>query len=385
MPFLLFILISCRAFSQIDSIPAPCFTTSAHAHAGNLIRIHGEYPEHEIASAAEFNFAWKATGRRKWHNSHQHASLGFSIVALNFGNPDTLGNAFGAIPTFIREYTIGKGSLFIRAGLGLAWFSKPYHPTDNPGNLVIGSRIANLTQIHAGYFLPLGSHLAAGVGLSYMHASNAHIKVPNIGANVVSLSAGLKWSFCKNNSILSPNQNTPFIRRNWRPSVTFGLGLHEAQGTIRPLLGGIYSVLQLSPQISRLSASGNGRISAGVIVSYHRFYHEYILTQELISADDAFSRSLVVNCFLGREWIFGKFGLFLQGGINVYAPFQKELDKIWDLPKLGWLGRTTGNRFGYHYYPLGYEKNKQMPFLGMAVKASGGTAEYLEFTAGFIF
>ncbi len=356
-------------------------------HTGKLIRIHGQYPGNIISSVSELHMGWKTRGSRPWHESHGYPSLGGSLVYAQFGNRDTLGDAWGVIPMAKFEYPSKYGMWFVRAGLGMAWFSSPYSSKENPGNLVLGSRFANISTLGAGYMFPLNHRLYVSIGASIFHCSNSHIRVPNIGANLISFSAGLSW-LNEGSARLDRNfkpSSESMASGKWRPVLQVGIGLQEAQGTTDPRGGGLYHTMISGLYASRLSGSGNGRISLGMIVSYSTYYRIFILTQELFPAEEAIQKSMTGTLFIGREWIFGKFGLFLQAGYNVYAPFIKAFSNIKDLPGPGWLGQHTSNRFGYRYYPLGISKKRNMPFTGVAVKANGGTAEYLELSAGFIF
>jgi hypothetical protein len=365
-----------------QSLFEPAFTQ----HVGKLVKIHGAYPENTVSTISEFSASWKTRGAASWHSVHHYPSFGFSLIHAQFGNSDTLGYTLGVIPFIEKEYDSRGGKIGIKAGLGIGWFSNPYDAAINDGNLVLGSRFANISTFQIHRFIALGRRVHLKLGGSYTHCSNAHMRVPNIGANIIALSCGLIWR--TNPEVRNRHAQYAEVRpvqAHWRPFAQVIFGLHEAQGTVRPVGGRLYNVYGLSAGASRLASSGNGRISAGVICSYYQFYHDYILTQELFPADEALRRSASINLFAGREWIYGKFGLFLQAGLNVYAPFVNELDKVWDLPKLGWLGRHTGNRFGYRYYPAGYGRESGMPYVGVAVKTNGGTAEYLEFSTGFIF
>ncbi|MFN0033234.1 MAG: hypothetical protein ACKVOR_13820, partial [Flavobacteriales bacterium] len=116
---------------------------------------------------------------------------------------------------------------------------------------------------------------------------------------------------------------------------------------------------------------------------YYPYMHDYIISQELFDASLAKRNAQTVVVFAGFEWEFGRFSFFVQAGVNVFSPFIKELNEVWDLPKQGTLNLWTSNKLGYRYYfycpPIG------RLFIQAAVKANGGTADFLELGVGMRF
>jgi Lipid A 3-O-deacylase (PagL) len=360
-----------------------CFEPELHFHVGKLVKIHGEYPESDVASLTELNFSFRTRGKRCWHQKRGFPSTGVSLVYAGFGNKEILGHAVGLLPHV--RVPLGKSRFWVKMGMGAAWFSSPFDAIENPENLVIGTRVANLSQFWIGSLWPLGHQLRLTTGISLTHCSNFHLAVPNIGANLVALGVGLSWT----SDVNRLNQThqiavCPQQLRGWRPGAHLLLGVHEFQGTIRPYGGPIYPVYGFSV-FARRELPGLDAVSVGINAHYYTAFHDYTISQQLDNAEgDVYARNIVV--YAQYEWMWGHFGVVMQGGLNVYAPFYQGFSKTWDLPKKGWVNLWTANKVGYRYYfQLRPEHRDRRVFAGLSLKANGGTADFLESSLGFVW
>jgi hypothetical protein len=360
------------------------FESGLNIHAGKLVKIHGEYPATSIASVHELSLLWKCKGNKPWHGAHAFPSAGLSFIHTQFGNKDILGQAIGLVPQMRFEKRFSESFVSIRAGLGIAWFNKPYDARTNPENLVIGSRLANLTQVAVEWNRYISQHIIIRFGGSFTHCSGAHVAVPNIGANLPAFTIGVGYQPRHfSNDLFRKKIKTSFRQ------TTFGAqlinGLHEFPGTIRPADGPRYIVYGLGLHASR-SWRIRGKASAGLNLHYYTAYADYIRSQELIESK-TFNRLDPMNLvlFVGYEWNFGRVSFFIQGGVNLYDPVLRALNQVWDLPKHGWLHQFTANKIGYRVYLHKQQEpsDKRInPFVHIAVKSNGGTADFLEFAIG---
>jgi len=361
---------------------------SLNVHGGKLIKIHGEYPENKLSTGLELHISFSLNPRMKWVENRGYPALGASFIRIDFGNREVLGTALGFVP--MLEYISVQTRLYFRAGMGVARFTRPFDAIDRPDNLVIGSRYANLTMAALGWRFVLGNNSEARLGISFMHMSNAHIRVPNIGGNIIALNAayrfGKKKAISSIPAVISVQEKwvgsdtvIEKSRIKWRPGLHLIAGLHSFPGTVRPIGGPLYSVFGLS--IYMVQKDGmNKPWSSGINYHFYPAYHNYIISQELFPAKEAIKNSHHLVAFIGRSYYFGRFSLFYQLGYNLYAPFLREMNEVWDLPKKGFLYTHTSNKIGYRYSP----PIKGL-LLGVAVKSSGGTADFLEFQLGYEF
>lgn len=359
------------------------FSLSISEHVGKLIKIHGEYPANEISSLTELNFSRKTTGKQDWHRVYKYPAYGFSLVHAQFGNPQVLGQSIAAIPVMRFERIQKKSRFTIQAGFGIAWFNKPYHHLTNPENLVIGSSLANMSMAKLECSKSLSTQFRYSFGCSFTHCSNAHVAVPNIGANIVALHAGLSWSGAPFKDLNSLPKSKSRLPRTWALGMFAHSGIQEVPGTIKPVNGIIYPVFGAGIQAVFHSAVGKD-FHAGIHCIYYPLYKEYIVSQELFPDQvNERRKAQSVVLFLGYEWKFNRIALFVQGGIKLYDPFTHAINDVWDLPKHGFLYQWTSNKLGYRYYVLKDEK-KFSPYIQLAVKTNGGTADYLETGVGFL-
>lgn len=371
------------ALGQKDSLRSPC-VISLNEHVGKLIKIHGEYPENKTSSLTELNFSWKANGTCAWHEACKFPSYGFSLVHAQFGNNEILGQSIAAIPTMRFDKWHKKTRFSIQAGFGIAWFNKPYDNLTNPKNLVIGSSLTNMSMAKFEMSRRLSASMRYSVGGSFTHCSNAHVAVPNIGANIIAFYAGLSW--CKRpmdpDYRLKP-EHCYGLKRDWAFGMYGITGFQETPGAIKPVNGPTYPVYGMGVQAVYHSQIGRD-FQAGINYAYYPMYREYIVSQELFGDNvNEFSKAQTCVLFLGYEWRYTRLALFVQAGINLYNPFIREMNKVWDLPKHGFLYQWTSNKLGYRYY-LRKDVKSFQPFIQLAVKANGGTADFLETGVGFL-
>ena len=384
---LLTILVCIQATSghSQDSLMSPVFQAGLDLHVGHLIKIHGENPPSDVSSLTELNLIWKTQGRQQWQIDYGLPAVGVSLIHAQFGNQDVIGQALGIIPIMRFEKWKGKTRWSWRAGMGIAGFNKPYSD-ENPKNLVIGSRFTNMSMLRLEMSRPLTKKLRFNIGLSYTHCSDAHIAVPNIGANIPAFTAGI--SFCNKPELLdhsSPKKRMPAFYPKWYPAAAVMMGIQEFSGTVRPVSGPKYVVYGASIYATH-GFNSKGKLSMGLNYHYYEAYHDYIILEELFaSAGDAKKKAQTLVLFAGYEWNYGRFAVFLQAGINIYNPFMEKLNKVWDLPKHGLLHQWTSNKIGYKFYLLKgcpMQLHAFNPYIACAVKTNGGTADFLELAIG---
>ncbi len=376
------------SLAQTDSL-STIQEISLHEHVGRLVKIHGEYPENKISTLTELHLGWKLKGKKNWHRSYQFPTAGISLLHAQFGNQDVLGQAIALIPSLRFEKWTNKTRWSWRAGLGVAGFNKPFDVETNPKNLVIGSRFTNMTMFRFEMSRPFAGKFRYAIGVSFTHCSDAHIAVPNIGANLLSVHAGL--SFCNQPSLLI-NQNARKAKQKihdlWKPGAEFIFGLHEFQGTTRPIDGPMHFIYGESVFVSHQFTSCR-TFSIGLNHYYYTSYLDYMSSQELFpQGTNLRSKAHQVVLFTGYEWHFGKISFFVQAGVSLYNPFIEAMNKVWDLPKHGLLYSYTSNKIGYRIHFLSDAVQNKIafdPYFHLAVKTNGGTADFLEFALGASF
>ena len=125
------------------------------------------------------------------------AYQGVGIACYSFGNAEEAGTPV-AIYLFqgARIARLApKLSLDYEWNLGLSFGWHPYNETDNPKNVMTGSRLNALVNIDllVNWQVHRNVHLTAGVALT--HFSNGNTTFPNAALNAVGLRTGLTYDF----------------------------------------------------------------------------------------------------------------------------------------------------------------------------------------------
>jgi hypothetical protein len=352
---------------------------------GKLIKIHGKYPPNELSTAFQVDLGFRFSDELKWNSDRGIPEVGLSLLVADFGNSAILGQAVSVIPFARWEKLLGKSWSFkFQYGLGAAWFNRPYDRNENKTNLVIGSTFTAATQLNARVDWQLSQVIGLNTGINFTHYSNSHVAVPNIGANVVSGSLGVRASLAGRQAPVGKVQR-PLIAGKWRPGVRIGYGWHEFPGTIEPKDGPTYAVYNAS-----LFASKADQKSAfwqvGLTYTYYPAFRNYIINQQLFSnLDGLSSKASTVILYGSRQWSFGRVNGFAELGVNLHAPFMRALNEVWDLAKTRDLNLLVTGKLGFRYEIFELKNSPSRLYVGLAVKSNGGTADYLESSFVFLY
>jgi len=145
----------------------------------------------------EFNYSIKTDGSRTFQKIWRCPEYGAGILFGNLGNNEILGYAtsmygFIGIPIIETEHLIFK----YRLCTGLAYISEKYNNRSNNLNIIIGSHLNIHVQISLlADIKPFNFPLYLVTGIVFNHYSVGAIKLPNLGINAVSLTAGLKYLY----------------------------------------------------------------------------------------------------------------------------------------------------------------------------------------------
>ncbi len=373
------------AFAQQDTL-RPAFEYELSCALGKLVKIHGDYPKTSLASAYDLNLSWKTNGNSYWNAMYHYPSVGFSAVYFHMGNHRVLGEAFGVIPTMRWDKRMRKMQASIRAGLGFAYFNSAFDLVNHPDNKVIGSTLANMSQFKLECSGPLGKNYRYLLGITAMHCSNAHVAVPNIGANLIAMHVGIAHRAGRVEHEAKSN-HALFHGSSWMMDARFIHGWHAFRGTTKPVGGPTYPVYGFSLALGKWK-HGKGRATFGLNYHYYSSYYHFALSQELYPPSVSI-RKKAQNAVLygGYEWNFGRVALFAEVGLNVYHPIWHLIAETPGMPPINTLNRWSANKLGYRVYFF-TQNGKHIrqqgwnPYMQLAVKTNGGTADFLELSLG---
>jgi hypothetical protein len=150
---------------------------------------------------AEIAIEWQTMGEKPWHQYYDFPRLGISLVGLDLGNPEMLGQLLGIYPYLNFKFLdLNFLKLSFKGGAGMSFLNKRFNNTAtdlnnlNTGNAAIGSII---NVYFAGGFnmeIPVVSGFSLMAGYNWNHASNGSFYQPNSGINMLNANVGLKFN-----------------------------------------------------------------------------------------------------------------------------------------------------------------------------------------------
>ncbi len=170
---------------------------------GNILR-HTKHLQNLVkdpVQGAEIAIEWQTMGEKPWHQYYDFPRLGISLVGLDLGNPEMLGQLLGIYPYLNFKFLdLNFLKLSFKGGAGMSFLNKRFNNTAtdlnnlNTGNAAIGSII---NVYFAGGFnmeIPVVSGFSLMAGYNWNHASNGSFYQPNSGINMLNANVGLKFN-----------------------------------------------------------------------------------------------------------------------------------------------------------------------------------------------
>lgn len=304
--------------------------------------------------ATELSLYNHSVGNRQWELYYNYPKVGVSALLLNFGNPKSLGNAFGIFPYINFPLNHGKVKLNLKFGYGIGYIEKPFDRVNNYKNLVIGSHLNALIYINSQAEFPVSDKLKFTTGVSFTHFSNGSLKRPNLGINIVALNVGINYSF-GNNSI--NNENTISDRsKEVQHLLLATFGIKE----IDPIGGEKYPIYNISYNSFKV-VTNKSKLGVGLDLSYNSSLEP--LTIRLLNQD----KGKISNFNVGVSGIYsldiGKISLLFHTGAYIYRTYT--LDNI--------VYSRIGTR---------YQINQKL-FLNLSLKTHFFVADFIEYGIGY--
>ncbi|MBX7242266.1 MAG: acyloxyacyl hydrolase [Bacteroidia bacterium] len=336
---------------------------------GKTLRIHPRYPEMDFAAKGlEAGIFRYGNGKAPWHTVFKNAGAGIAFSYWNPGSPQVLGKIYSVTPCF--------GQILLRksrwkwdyeTGFSLAWFSKPYNRTTNPGNIAVGSHVSSISFLRTKIRYSVFPSVALSLGAGITHSSNGSTTSPNLGVNIPSFLVGVSYEI--------PGKKSPELTKNPLPDwkneyfygIRTGIGITEnlvPDGPKYPVFTtNVFWGKEASPWFSWRT---------GAEVFYSQKSREAILEGELIPKG-LNHRSTGVVIYGGGEITAGHISLLAQAGPYLINPFLMEKYRIY-------------TKFGFQFYPFDKQlkKDKQL-YMGVYVHAHSGEADFAETGIGYLF
>ncbi len=176
-----------------------------------------------------------SNGDKLWEQQHYYPIKGISLLYTDLGGSTYLGKAFAVIPYLDFNLTRKKKlNLFFRFGAGLGYLSKHYTRTGNYKNIAIGSHFNAAIQLMYELRWRATPRLDITAGIGLTHFSNGALKIPNLGINIGSVSAGCAYKIDAVQAPLVHSLKAEAFSRKWEFRVFALFGCSELYAAYGP-------------------------------------------------------------------------------------------------------------------------------------------------------
>lgn len=185
---------------EIEARPGYIFPTKSFLTGDNE---KGRAINDAFSAHLKYSFQFK-------HNSladqiYKGAYQGVGLSYFDFGEPKSLGNPISLYMfqgARIAQAT-PKVSLNYEWNFGLSFGWKPYDPTYNPDNVIIGSKTNAYLDVNLYLNWMLSNRVDLITGVALTHFSNGNTNFPNAGLNTIDFKVGLVYNFNRQYDSLS--------------------------------------------------------------------------------------------------------------------------------------------------------------------------------------
>ena len=353
---------------------------SAETAFGRIVPNYiNNYPRARIRSDFTLNLNFSVDA--EWAKYYNYPTVGIAVLHSRLGNQAVFGNQ-SSLYTFLRTKAFGeKRPVFLKFGIGLAYFDKMYDVLNNSSNLAVGSALSwhfnasfskLLTEFERGEL-----HFTGG----FYHASNGHTQIPNYGLNAALL--GLEYRFRREKE-QKTDKNLDGASSFWVLEQRFGLGFHELANTLYPVGGPKYLVYSKGINMAYVQ-NDHVKYKIGLVYRYYDSYFKYIQSNR---GTATYAESSNGYFMAGTEFLLGHIGIDIEGGLNFYKPFFKEFYSTFENRNAFdyFTKRWFNTRMGLNYYLFDNYANKRFNVkIGAHINANFGQADFSDASLGFTY
>ncbi len=405
--FLLFV--SFFSFAQTeDDWKKSALTFTPEILLGKTMEANDGFPDTKLQKQAILNIGRNHTNNpQQWAQRLKKPKTGLSIGVTDFGNLDSLGLGFTAMP-FIEFKAFGSDRWKILTGMGASYFTKKFDAETNPQNQAVTTDITWAFRLYLNYQFLSTKKIDWRTGIGYSHHSNGHMRLLNQGYNsfLVSLSADIKNPLNRAEKIQTesiPNYNKTVY--NYL-AVRAGLG----QNVFALAFNDKKNVYTFAGEYGKVY-NNTFKIGIGFYYRFYQHYYDYIEGNEsLVQAGREFDYfrsnpwyySTNLGLSLHGEIFLNHVGIDLQLGVNFHKPAYKmdwRINEGWDntpreISDTWVLGELDGSykkkqlissRLGLKYYLFGMENAPKNNFyVGANLNSNLGQADFTELSFGYV-
>lgn len=357
---LLPLLFSHIAWGQVDSaLTASHFnnwSVTAHYYTGSYLTSQpkAEYIRDSYASFGELSLEKRTDGKKDWHLSHRYPSAGLGVLFGNPGSKKYIGNLYALYP-YIKfpVITSKRYEASLKMGGGAAFIEKPYDEYTNPKNTLIGTRVNVFLNFVFQHQFKLSDKLSLDAGLGIMHISNGSTTLPNLGLNIPTLSAGVKYSLGTPLLIQRKPADTSFSKTDFAVYTSVSVKQY-------PWVGGSYYLINTMQLEGSRRIKRNSSIGAGVLLIYNRTLRRYIMEDR---PENPTYNKFQAGTYVAYEHFLGRLSVPVNVGVYIYN------------------GSSSGI---FQQYGVRYRVNRRLSSQ-ILLKSHSGQADFIHVGVGYNF
>lgn len=403
-------LISGFACAQkIANTPQVTNAFSAELLWGDTLAPSDTFPELSATKGMFIHF-----GNLNRHNTQEWAyrlrqpTTGISVGYVNFGNKDKVGYAVTAMP-YLEFSLFGSKRFKGFVGMGASTISEKSNSKTNPFNDAISTDLKWAFRLFFSYTLIKSNYLLWKIGGGYLHHSNGHSKLPNLGLNSILASTTLELHYNNFKAVTLVDSPKDFSSTR-QDYLQFRSGY--GQNVLSKDFNTKRDVYSAAISTGRIY-NRTWKIGLGAYARYYEHYYRYISNEERLIRDEypelkdnPFLNSMAFGVFGSAEVLLNHVGLEWQLGFNIFKPAYKidrqegqaftfqsvnssgpvEIFGYGELDKDYRRKQYMSNRFGLKYYLKGTnESPKWNLFLGATINANAGQADFNELSLGLVY
>lgn len=345
---------------------------------------------------------YNKTKNAEWAHLLKHPKTGISFGVVDFHNSRQIGHSFSLMP-FIELPVHHNKKWLLYTGLGASYFNKA-----NNNNRAITTDITWAFKTAVNYTFLTTNAIKYKAGITFLHNSNGHTNLPNLGINsfLGSVNAELnygskakKHGYYTKDSITYKKSNYPFL------TYSFGIG----ENTFSEVYNHKKEVYTASITYGKIY-NNTFRLGIGFFYRFYEHYYDYIKSNDDVVVSkypkyksNPFWNSSNLALFLKGELVLNHVGIDFQLGANLHKPLFKIEYLIYDgytairntdegpkvITEFGNLDfeyelkKIVTGRIGLNYYLLNTSKKpKNNIFLGLHINTKLDQADFSELTIG---
>jgi hypothetical protein len=359
---------------------------------GKIVPNRTHFPGSGLSNYFAINLGvFNSSSLNGWASFYNYPFTGIALSINTLGNERIYGEKITAMP-YVEFNTANRlrNSIYFKLGIGCSYFTKHFDALNNPENMEIGSDFTWSFQSFMYYSLFVSDKLSVDIGAGYLHSSNGHTQLPNFGINQAALSISAKCFTGNINPVFQPKTSRIPVNREKKYFLMArnGIGFHEYGSASGPAGGPKRLVNTFTVSVGAVLREYI-KLDAGLTARYyHHYYSQIISTADFNYLDRPKLNASNLYFLLGVEFLFGRIGMDIEGGLNLFKPYYRVHYLTWE-GKLDfdyWLKQLFNTKLGLNYYFIAPKRKPEVNyFIGAYINANFGQADFSEISAGMVY